>query len=96
MDFRTGRIDPWNCILRKKRKTLLLLNIDGIHFEILAKGTLNLPLTNNKEIVIRKSDYICDRTLAIKANKAACDLSSDLVKKLRDPKKRVKIIFLIN
>ena len=83
--------------LRKNNSKLtIIIEVNGLTDKILAKGTLNLPLTNNKEIVIRKSDYICDRTLAIKANKAACDLSSDLVKKLRDPKKRVKIIFLIN
>jgi len=64
--------------------------------KIIAEGSPNLPLTNSKDIVIRKSDYICNRTLAINANKAACDLSSNLVEKLKDPKKIVKIILLIN
>jgi hypothetical protein len=72
------------------------MEVDGIIDKIIAEGSPNLPLTNSKDIVIRKSDYICNRTLAINANKAACDLSSNLVEKLKDPKKIVKIILLIN
>ena len=42
-------------------------------------------------MVIRKSSYICNRTLAIKADKAAADLSRSLVEKLRKPKQNVEI-----
>ena len=77
-------------------KLTIIMEVDGIIDKIIAEGSPNLPLTNSKDIVIRKSDYICNRTLAINANKAACDLSSNLVEKLKDPKKIVKIILLIN
>jgi len=48
-------------------------------------------LTHPTDMIIRKSNYICSRTLAIQAGKAACDLSRKLVEKLKNPKQKVKI-----
>jgi hypothetical protein len=42
-------------------------------------------------MVIRKSDYLSDRTLAIHADKAANDLSRELVEKLKNPRQKAKI-----
>jgi hypothetical protein len=42
-------------------------------------------------MVVRKSSYVCARTLAVKADKAAADLSRDIVQKLRDPAQKVKV-----
>ena len=56
-----------------------------------ACGSCHLSLTHPTDLVIRKSDYVCGRTLAIRADKAAKDLSRTLVKKLQNPKQRVKI-----
>jgi hypothetical protein len=89
--------DEFRKRLRKKNsKITIIIEANGLFEELTAKGFPELILTNTKDMVIRKSDYICDRTIAIKANKAACDLSSNLVKKLKDPKKRVKITLIIN
>jgi hypothetical protein len=48
-------------------------------------------LTHPADMVIRKSDYVCSRTLAINADKAAFDLPKRIVDKLKDPKQKVKI-----
>ena len=56
-----------------------------------AYGSSQLQLTHPTAMVIRKSSYICNRTLAIKADKAAADLSRSLVEKLRKPKQNVEI-----
>ncbi|MGQ9624061.1 MAG: DUF371 domain-containing protein [Candidatus Bathycorpusculaceae bacterium] len=56
-----------------------------------AFGSPKLILTHPKEIVVRKSDYVCSRTLAIRADKAAYDLSRKLVEKLRNPKQKIEI-----
>ena len=40
----------------------------------------------NADIVIRKSDFICCRTLMIHADKAACDLDRDLINDLANYK----------
>jgi hypothetical protein len=56
-----------------------------------AWGHPQLTLTHPTDLVIRKSDYVCNRTLAIRADKAARDLPKTLVEKLKNPKQNVKI-----
>lgn len=50
---------------------------------VIARGSPDLRLTNRKSIVVRKSSYIDDRTVAILANKSAGDLDRKLVEDLR-------------
>ena len=45
-----------------------------------------LSLDHPTDIVCRKSDYTCSRTLMIRADKAAVDLDHDLVRDLMDGK----------
>ena len=83
--------------LKKNNSNLtIIIEANGFSDKVTAKGCPDLALTNIKDIVIRKSEYICDRTLAIKANKAAYDLSTDLVNKLKNPKEKIKITLIIN
>ena len=58
-------------------------------------GDAGLTFTHLTDMVIRKSRYVCSRTLAIKANKAANDLSRKLVEKLRNPDQKVKITLTV-
>ncbi len=52
--------------------------------EITGYGHPELPLNHPTDMVCRKSDYICGRTLMINADKAACDLNSDLINDLKN------------
>jgi hypothetical protein len=56
-----------------------------------ASGHAQLTLTHPTDLVVRKSNYVCNRTVAIHADKAAKDLSKTLVKKLQNPKQKVII-----
>jgi hypothetical protein len=56
-----------------------------------ASGSPQLALTDSTELVIRKSNYVCSRTLATQADKAACDLSKDLVRRLKNPAQKIVI-----
>ena len=56
-----------------------------------AKGSPRLEFTHPTDLVVRKSDYVCGRTLAIGADKAAVDFSRELVEKLKDPNQTVKV-----
>jgi len=67
------------------------IEVDGEEETITAWGNPRLLFTHPTDLVVRKSDYVCGRTLAIRANKAACDLSRKLVEKLRNPNQNVKI-----
>jgi uncharacterized protein len=78
--------------LRKpKAKLTVFIEAGDLIEEIKALGSPKLCLCHPTDIVIRKSDYICSRTLAICADKASNNLSRDLVEKLQDPKQKVKI-----
>lgn len=78
--------------LRKQNARLIILIKAGEATEVVnAWGSPQLTLTDSTDMVIRKSNYICDRTLAINADKAACDLPRDLVKELKDPKQKAEI-----
>jgi hypothetical protein len=82
--------------LRKENaKITILIEAEDIMEVVNAFGSSQLILTHPKDIVVRKSDYICNRTLAIKADKAACDLSRNLVEKLKNPKQKVKIALTV-
>jgi len=77
----------------KNENTKLIIEIKAgeIREIVRAYGSSQLQLTHPTDMVIRKSSYICNRTLAIKADKAAADLSRKLIEKLRNPKQEVKI-----
>ncbi|WP_298523743.1 DUF371 domain-containing protein [uncultured Methanobrevibacter sp.] len=54
--------------------------------EITGWGHEDLTLTHPTDIVCRKSDYTCDRTLMIRADKAARDLDRELICDLKNGK----------
>jgi hypothetical protein len=83
--------------LRKENAKLTILIQAGEIIEtVRAHGSPKLVLTHPTDMVVRKSNYVCSRTLAINADKAAHDLSKKLVKKLKDSKQRVKITLAIS
>jgi len=53
---------------------------------------INPSFNSDKDIVIRKSDFIDERTFAIKADKAACDLNKDLIRNIANNKQRISIL----
>lgn len=50
---------------------------------ITAHGHSELTFKSDECMIIRKSDFICDRTLGVRADKAASDLNRKLVGKLQ-------------
>ena len=72
-----------------------LIEAGGIREQVEAQGSPNLILTHSTDMVIRKSDFVGNRTLAVHADKAANDLSRDLVEKLKSSKQKVKITLIV-
>ncbi|MCV0392205.1 MAG: DUF371 domain-containing protein [Nitrosopumilus sp.] len=72
----------------------LSITVGEYEFVIVGKGHPELLLTHNEDIVIRKSDFICPRTLAIKCDKSSDLLPREMVSLLQDP--RTKGIFTID
>jgi hypothetical protein len=63
---------------------------------VAASGNSDLSFNHPTDMVVRKSNYVCSRTLAVKADKAAKDLSKNLIEKLRNPHQKVKITLTVN
>ena len=77
------------------QKMSMLIEAGELVEVVNAFGSPRLILTDPTDMVMRKSSYICNRTLAIQADKAAFDLSRKLVQKLRNPMQKVKITLTI-
>jgi uncharacterized protein len=75
-------IDEIKNILEKETITITI-TLGNLKEVITAKT--NKKFNHSHEIVIRKKDFISDRTLGIKADKAAIDLNRELIAKLKNP-----------
>lgn len=67
-------------------KITFSIKVGDEDFVIEGIGHPELILTHTEDIVIRKSDFICSRTLAVKCDKASDLLPRSMVKQLQDPK----------
>jgi hypothetical protein len=80
---------------REKAKISLLIEVGEVAEVVNAFGSPKLILTHSTDMVVRKSGYICSRTLAVQADKAAIDLSRKLVEKLKNPEQKAKITLTV-
>ena len=81
---------------KENAKMTITIEADEVKEVVNAQGSPRLLFSHLTDLVIRKSDYVCGRTLAVKADKAACDLSRRLVEKLRNPSQKVKITLSVD
>jgi len=79
----------------ERARMMIRIEAGGEVEAVNAWGSPKLLLTHPTDLVVRRSDYVCDRTLAIHADKAARDLSRKLAEKLRNPNQRVKITLTV-
>ncbi|MGI0037870.1 MAG: DUF371 domain-containing protein [Nitrososphaera sp.] len=63
-------------------------------YSIQGFGDSRLSLTNNHDIVIRKTRFVCPRTLSVKCDRASVDLPRSMVMMLQDS--AVKGLFRIS
>jgi hypothetical protein len=80
---------------KENAKITILIEAGETKDMVHAFGSPRLILTHPTDMVIRKSNYICNRTLAIQSDKAACDLSRKLVEKFKNPEQKVKITLTV-
>ncbi len=67
-------------------KVSFSIRVGEHEFILEGKGHPDLILTHSEDIVIRKSDFICPRTLAVKCDKASDLLPREMVALLQNPK----------
>jgi len=81
---------------RKKDAQITITIEAGELKEILrTRGSPRLLFTHPTDLVVRKTDYVCGRTLAIRADKAASDLSRKLVEKIQDSNQGIRITLAV-
>ena len=54
---------------------------------------INPSFNSDREMVIRKTDFVSDRTFAIRADKAAFELNRNLVKNISNGKQKITVLF---
>lgn len=72
--------------LKEGSQVEITLRCDGVVDRVLAEGHPNLTFAHPQDMVVRKSNFICDRTLAVKADKSAGELKRELIEKLKQGK----------
>ena len=80
---------------RENSRITMLIEAGSISEVVNAYGNPRLILSHPTDMVLRKSNYMCSRTLAIEADKAACDLSRKLVERLKNPEQRIRITLTV-
>ena len=80
---------------KENAKITITIETDDIREVVRAWGNPKLSFTHPMDLVIRKSKYICSRTVAVKADKAASDFSRTLIKKMRSPRQKIKITLTV-
>jgi hypothetical protein len=81
----------------RKEDAMIIITVeaDELKETVKAKGSPQLQFTHPTDLVVRKSDYVCGRTLAIRADKAAINFSRELVAKLKNPNQTVKVTLTV-
>lgn len=73
-------------LIDQKTRIEIMIRCSGACERVVAWGHPSLSFKNPRDMVVRKSSFICDRTLAIGADKAAVDLDRRLIDELREGK----------
>ena len=89
-DFELLRLKRFIKRLKNNKIAITISTNKKIQEKIYAE--LNPDFNSNKEFVIRKTDFVSERTFAIKANKAAFDLDRELINFLKVKGNRIDVI----
>jgi hypothetical protein len=68
-----------------KTNILFTIKVKDLSFKVKGKGHDELILTHPHDIVIRKSSFICPRTLATNCDKASDSIPRKMIKNLQNP-----------
>jgi uncharacterized protein len=74
-------------IRKKDSRIEIELIVEPHSFTINGFGDDKLLLTNENDIVLRKSKFICDRTLSIRCNFSSLEIPREIINSLKDPSK---------
>jgi uncharacterized protein len=70
---------------REGSRVTIRITVGGRTFVVKARGDPRLGLTHPHDMVIRKSEFVSDRTLAVGADGASNDIPREIIRMLKDP-----------
>jgi hypothetical protein len=73
----------------------LIVKVNNLTEVFVGRGSPQLSFTHREDLVVRKSNYTCSRTLMIQADKAAIDVSRRMIELLQNPQQKVEINLLV-
>lgn len=66
--------------------------VGDLQEKITGKGHPKLTFSHETDMVIRKSAFICERTLMIKADKSAREIGREMIERLKDPGQKIEVL----
>ena len=72
-----------------KRRVRIIICANNEKFEV--NAILNEGFNDEREIVVRKTGFVSERTLGINADRAASDVPEKMAKLLQNPQQKIQI-----
>ncbi|MFW9874296.1 MAG: DUF371 domain-containing protein [Candidatus Thorarchaeota archaeon] len=82
--------------IKSEKKITVILKVDNKQDYFFGFGNKKLLLLDKNDIVFRKSNFICERTVLINCSKSSIELKRDLIRTLTNPKAKLLISFEVN
>jgi len=79
--------------IKKEKKFKIILKVNDLEDHFYGFGNKALRLLDKNDIVFRKSNFICDRTVLINCTKSSNEIDRFLLKKLKTPGTKLSITF---
>jgi uncharacterized protein len=92
-DFQLNVIKEFIKSLKINKITIIIETIEDNKIIEKINAEVNPNFDSDREIVIRKSDFVDGRTFAIKADKAALELDKELIVFLKGEGNKIKVSF---
>ena len=70
---------------------IMTMTVGNLCETITGRGDRRLTLSHPTDLVARKSNYVCTRTLMVDADKSASDMSLQFVSAIRDQSSRIEV-----
>jgi hypothetical protein len=82
--------------IKSGKKFKVMLKVEDKQDYFYGFGNKKLLLLDKNDMVFRKSNFICDRTVLINCSKSSIELNRNLTRTLRNPKTKLLIIFEVD
>ena len=88
--------EGFKCLGRMKdARITITFRLNHFKETAIGRGSPRLTFKHPTDLVARKSNYACDRTLMIATNKAAVDFSKAFLQYLKKPHQKINIVLTV-